>query len=439
MSIAIIGLGRVGLPLALFLESLGMTVVGVDKNQELLEILRTKTMPFREEGCDELMRQSNIKFTDSIDAVRETDYIIITVGTPLYNHIEADLACIRAVANDLVSVLRPGHVILLRSTVAPETTRFLKQYLELNTLLKVGRDIGLAFCPERLAENQALKELRMLPQIIGCEDEFSRDRTRELFEKFAVKLFFTNYVSAELVKLFNNISRYLDFAVANQFAIIANQYQQNIYSLTRMANEDYPRGYIHNPGFTAGTCLRKDFGLLNERTPAADLLLSAWKINEHMPYHLVESVARYTPLYDKTVAVLGYTFKRNSDDLRDSLVPKLVRYIERHVPNAIRICEPHVNDPVLDGHPNVGLEECLRDADVVFVAMNHDHFVYHNALLKIRTTAWVVDLWNCLGQNQLIFQNGLGVSVTWDSLMTAESKPNGGSNAAVRTFKATSD
>ena len=407
MHVAIIGLGRVGLPLALFIESLGIRVTGIDRDQKVLNAVREKRMPFQETGCDELMKVTKIQVSDSIAAAREADYIIITVGTPLHNHIEADLNYLKMVVQDLVPVLKRGHVVLLRSTVAPETTLFLKQYLERHTGWKVGQELGLAFCPERLAENHALQELRQLPQIIGAEDTFSRTKAEELFSHFGVKLFHTDYVSAELVKLFNNISRYIEFALANHFAMIANQFGENIYEIVRLANENYPRGYIFSPGFTAGTCLRKDFGLLNERTPNPDLLMSAWKIIEHMPYHLVEAVTHRTPLLNKNVAVLGYTFKKNSDDLRDSLVPKLVRYIERQVPNKILLCEPHLDTATLDGHPNVSLDEALQDADVVFVAMNHDHFVYHNALKRVRPGAWVVDIWNCLGQNEFIFQHGM--------------------------------
>ena len=439
MKVAVVGLGRVGLPLALFLESLGMKVIGVDRDVSLIAKLRQRVMPFHEEGCDALISESAIEFTESAQQVREADYIVITVGTPLYNHIEADLASVRAVCTELIPVLRPGQTIILRSTVAPETTLYIRRFLEMRTGLTVGSDIGLAFCPERLAENHALKELRLLPQIIGAEDELSRDRARAFFKRFAVRLFFTNYVSAELVKLFNNISRYLDFAVANQFAVIANQYRQNIYDLIHMANEDYPRGFIYSPGFTAGTCLRKDFGLLNERTATPDLLVSAWKINEHMPYHLVEALSKHTPLHNRNVAVLGYTFKKNSDDTRDSLVPKLVRYIERHVPRKITMCEPYLDVKTIEGYPNVGLEECLSDADIVFVAMNHDHFVYHSALLKIKKGAWVVDIWNVLGQNQFIFRKDQTDLVTWESLEAAERQPTATVSDGIRVLKAISE
>ena len=263
MKIAVIGLGRIGLPLSLFLESLGYSVIGIDKNPAVLKDLQQRRMPFREQGCSELLERSEITFSESITAAKGVDYIIITVGTPLRPHIETDLSAIQEVLRELLGVLSAGQTIILRSTVAPETTAYLKQYLELHSSWKVGKDIALAFCPERLAENQALKELRSLPQIIGCEDELSYAKARQLFERFGVKLFMTSYLSAELVKLFNNASRYLDFAIANQFAIVADAYKQNIYEIITMANEDYPRGHIYQPGFTAGTCLRKDFGFIN--------------------------------------------------------------------------------------------------------------------------------------------------------------------------------
>ena len=133
MKVAVVGLGRVGLPLALFLESLGMKVIGVDRDVSLIAKLRQRVMPFHEEGCDALISESAIEFTESAQQVREADYIVITVGTPLYNHIEADLASVRAVCTELIPVLRPGQTIILRSTVAPETTLYIRRFLEMRT------------------------------------------------------------------------------------------------------------------------------------------------------------------------------------------------------------------------------------------------------------------------------------------------------------------
>tara|TARA_Y100000310_G_C20667431_1_gene808375 strand:- start:230 stop:1459 length:1230 start_codon:yes stop_codon:yes gene_type:complete len=404
--VAIIGLGRVGIPLLLYMDKLGYSMIGIDHDESVINSLRKKKMPFFEKGCDELLSNTDARFMNDIKFASTANYIIITVGTPLLKNVETDLSGVFEVVNSLLNVLKKGHSIILRSTVAPETTTFIKKYIELNTNLIVGKDLALSFCPERLAENHALEELKILPQVIGAEDDLSISRSENLFKSFGVKIMHTTYVSAELVKLFNNNARYVDFAVANQFAIIANDYGQNIYEIIGMCNEDYPRGYIFGPGLTAGTCLRKDFGMINERSPASDILLSAWKVNEYMPYHIVNNISRYCDLYRKKISILGYTFKKNSDDTRDTLVPKLIRYVERKVPDSITICEPHLDSKTIQGYPNKTLEEALRNADIVFIAMNHDLFSNVDGIYKfIKDGAWIVDIWNCLGRNEFLFQN----------------------------------
>lgn len=403
-SVAVIGLGRVGLPFALYLETLGYRVLGIDRDANLLSQVEKRIMPFKEQGFDHILKKSKISTTTDLQQVSEVDYIVITVGTPLHAHIETDISAIKEVISKIIPCLKSGQQIILRSTLAPKTTSFVKNLIEGLTLLRVGKDIGLAFCPERLAENHALEELKKLPQIIGVEDSFSKERCLEFYEPFAVKLFLTNYVSAELVKLFNNSSRYINFAIANHFAIIANEFNQSIYEILKMANEDYPRGNINLPGLTAGTCLRKDFGFINERSYSSDLLLSAWKVNEYMPFHMVESLVQKVELVGKRVAVLGYTFKKNADDTRDSLVPKLIRYIEREAAKDIKVCEPNILQPTFEGIKNHTLKEAIDGVDVVFIAVNHDVFDAESILAQLRTGVWVVDLWNQLKTNKFVFQ-----------------------------------
>ena len=198
----------------------------------------------------------------------------------------------------------------MRSTIGPETTTYVKNYIEQKTKFKVGKNLFLTFCPERIAENQAIKEFSELPQIIGAEDEKSFIKAEKVFKKINVKLFKTNFLSAELVKLFNNNYRYIEFAIANQFAILANNFGQNIYDIIEMCNYNYPRGKIFKPGLTGGTCLRKDFGMLNERVSNSDLFLSAWKVNEYMPYHLASTISDKYNITGKNIGVLGYSFKK---------------------------------------------------------------------------------------------------------------------------------
>jgi UDP-N-acetyl-D-mannosaminuronic acid dehydrogenase len=301
--------------------------------------------------------------------------------------------------------LKPGVCIIIRSTIAPRTTEYIKRTIEAEAGLIIGKDIGLAFCPERLAEHKALEELSLLPQIIGCEDNMSFRLAQEVFKPYGVKIFKTNYLSAELTKLFNNSARYVQFAIANQFALYAHSFDQDIYEILQLCNEDYPRGMINTPGFTAGTCLRKDYGMVNELFPGSDLLLSAWKVNEFMPFHLTQIAQKNAPLNGSNIAVLGYTFKANSDDSRDSLVPKLMRYLERYVPKSIKVHEPNLKEQQLGGHPNVQLADCLKEADFVFIAMNHDEYKnYKNIMKMINNETVIIDIWNCLGTNKISFK-----------------------------------
>ena len=247
-------------------------------------------------------------------------------------HIETDLSQLKKVLSVIIKYLVKGQNIILRSTVAPKTSKFVQLYVENNTKFVIGKDIYLSFCPERIAEGKAREELETLPQIIGSEDNNSGYRAEELFKNLTPKIFHTDFVSAELVKLFNNTYRYINFSISNQFAIIAEDYGVRIFDIIKMANTDYPRSNIPMPGLTAGSCLRKDFGMINETNSYSDLLLNAWKINEYIPKFLVEKALEFSAFTNKNIGILGYSFKKDTDDTRDSLVPKLVRYIEREVP-----------------------------------------------------------------------------------------------------------
>jgi len=404
-TISIIGLGRVGLPFLLYLEKKGFNLLGVDKDLELINSLRQKKMPFKEKGCEKLLRKTKANFSNDINILRKiyADYIIITVGTPLRDGIEVDLSSINKVLGDIIKIIRENQTIIMRSTVSPETNKYIKNFINKNTKLKVGKDIFLSYCPERIAENHALEELDSLPQIIGTDDEKSFKSTKKIFDKFKIKIFQTNFLSAELVKLFNNNLRYIEFAMANQFAILANNFNQNIFEIIEMCNFKYPRGKIFKPGLTGGTCLRKDFGMLNEGNPNSDLFLSAWKINEYMPYHLVESTQKKVDLRNKIVGILGYTFKKNSDDLRESLVPKLVRQIEKKVPKKIIIAEPCSQKSKFGIYENSNYKDLVKNADIIFIAVNHDTFNKKELIKLAKRKVLFVDIWNHLKKNTFFY------------------------------------
>ena len=398
-TISIIGLGRVGLPLLLYLEKKGFNLLGIDNSYEVINSLKSKKMPFSEKGCDKLLKKTKAVFSTDIKILNKiySDYVFVTVGTPLRDGIEVDLSSINKVLDEIIKIIKRGQTLIMRST------EYIKNFINKNTKFKVGKDIFLSYCPERIAENHALEELASLPQIIGVDDENSFKSTKKIFEKFRVKIFKTNYLSAELVKLFNNNLRYIEFAIANQFAILANNFGQNIFDIIEMCNFKYPRGRIFKPGLTGGTCLRKDFGMLNERNPNSDLFLAAWKINEYMPYHLVNATENKISFKNKIVGILGYTFKKNSDDLRESLVPKLLRQIEKKVPKKIIISDPRSKQKIFDNYSNSNYKELIKKSDIIFIAINHDNFSKKNLIKLAKRNTLFIDIWNHLKENTFFY------------------------------------
>lgn len=407
IDVGIIGTGRVGLPLALSLSQKKLGVIGFDINKDRVDQINNKIMPFREKDCDILIKDVNLYATSDFSLIADVRNIIITVGTPLLSHIETDLSQIQNVLNTIKKYLRVKQNIILRSTVAPGTTEYVKKYLERATGFKIGRDLFLSFCPERIMEGKALEELSNLPQIVGSEDKISASRSEQLFSSLVNHILHTDYISAELIKLFNNISRYVRFGLANQFALIAEEYNKNIFEIIDMANYNYPRDKIALPGLTAGTCLRKDFGMINENIPYQDILLSAWKVNEYMPNFLVKKLKNKTRLTGKNIGILGYTFKKDSDDVRDSLVPKLIRYLEREVPNSLIVHDPYlkeINNKIF----KISLEDIVEKAEIIILAINHSLYEENIDLIIKQSKAytWFVDIWNISKRCKIFFQKG---------------------------------
>jgi UDP-N-acetyl-D-mannosaminuronic acid dehydrogenase len=177
------------------------------------------------------------------------------------------------------------------------------------------------------------------------------------------------------------------------------QYDANVFEVIDLINRDYPRGGIALPGFTAGTCLRKDFAFSEERSNAPGMLLAVSRVNESVPLFLVEGMKRrLESLAGKKVAVLGLAFKAGTDDERDSLSHKLIRLLERELAD-VAVHDPHVQTP------NQSFEEAILDADAVVVATNHPEFCTRDRLRAIadsaRSGALIVDPWNCWGASQV--------------------------------------
>ena len=292
---------------------------------------------------------------------------MLTLGTPVDENMNPDLSQIDRAIDSIGPQLHPGQTLILRSTVSPGTTRWVEAKLEDELGLKIGTDFFLAFCPERIAEGRALQELTTIPQIVGGISDESTTRASALFGELGVECLPTDDVSAELAKLFTNMYRYISFAIANEFMIIAGQWKRDINHIVNLVNHGYKRGGLALPGFTAGPCLFKDGFFLINQIPFTELISTAWKINESVPLFLVAGLKERISLRNKRAVILGAAFKADSDDARQSLSYKVRKALLRERAK-VTLHDPHIAG--LDDD----LHTVVKDADIVFVATNHSAY-----------------------------------------------------------------
>jgi UDP-N-acetyl-D-mannosaminuronic acid dehydrogenase len=398
--VSVIGLGRIGLPLALSFADAGLSVLGVDNNQDQLASIEERRMPFKEPGTDELLARVDLSLSSRAADAAQADAIVLTLGTPAMSHIEIDIRDIRTVLDDLLPHLRENHLLVLRSTVAPGTTEFVAGYLEKQRGFRVGENIFVAHVPERIAADRFMDEIGTLPCIVGGVGEHSGERAARLFEPLGAAIVQTSPVQAELAKIWTNILRYATFALPNLLMMDCERHGANVFDVIELINRDYPRGGMKMPGLTAGTCLRKDFAFSEERSSAPGMLLAVSRVHETVPLFLVDGVKRRLggSLRERRVAVLGLSFKADTDDERDSLSHKLIRLLERE------LADVSVHDPVV-ATPTATFEDAVSGADVVIVATNHSAYSTPEALRTIAelagTDCLVVDPWNALGTAQV--------------------------------------
>jgi UDP-N-acetyl-D-mannosaminuronic acid dehydrogenase len=400
--VVVVGVGRVGLPLALLLADRGFLVYGLDTDPRILKALRQRRMPFLEHGGQAMLdRHLGHRFipTENVADAEKADVVILTLGTPLDEHMNPVISELERAVSQMLPFLHKGQLLILRGTVSPGTTNYFRRFLERHTRFRVGRDFGLAFCPERIAEGHALQELPEIPQLVGADDTTSRRRAEKFFRNITPHIQAGDTVSVELAKLFTNMYRYIDFAIANEFMIIAHQHDRKIHDILSLVNWKYKRGGLKQPGLTGGPCLYKDGFLLVGRSPFSELFTVSWKVNENVPAFLIEQIRTLIPLEGAKVAILGLAFKREIDDTRNSLSYKAKKIFVAAGANVF------LHDPYV---PSQSLEKVLHGADVVFLAMNHRYYLRRRKeIAKLsKRDAVVCDVWNSFLTGKIIYRVG---------------------------------
>lgn len=386
------GCGHVGLPLGLAFACRGLRVELFDTNADIVDAVNAGRMPFREAGADlaltTVLREGRLSATTDPASIASAENVVVVVGTPVDRHLSPDIEAVPRALSPVVSRLRDGQLLVLRSTVYPGVTALVERLLAASECT-----LDVCFCPERIAEGHALEELHHLPQIVAARTPRAFDRAAALFGRLTDHLVQLSPEEAELAKLFTNSWRYLKFAAANQLFMIANDSGLDFERIRSAITYLYPRAAdMPGPGFCAGPCLFKDtmqIAAFSENT--FTLGHASMMINEGLPLYAIGRIEQRYDLGKMTVGILGMAFKAGSDDTRESLSYKLKRAL-RVKARDVLCTDPHVtSDPDL-----LPLDEVLARADLLIVATPHAEYA------GLEPGVPTVDLFNLLGHGVAI-------------------------------------
>ena len=377
------GCGHVGLPLGIVFANCGLDVVLLDRDQAKIDIVNGGQMPFMETNALEQLQRvigKTLSATSDPSCLRDSDAAIAVLGTPVDEHLNPTVTDLYRSIDQVIDQMPEGALLVLRSTVYPGVTKLVYERLQAS-----GRKIHLSFCPERIAEGKAMEEIRTLPQIISAFDADSLQQVRALFSVINDDLIELSPLEAELAKLFTNSWRYMNFAISNQFYVLAETYGLDFQRIYNAVTHRYPRmRSFAKAGFAAGPCLLKDTLQLSAFSGNNFFLgHSAMLINEGLPNFIVTQLRQQNKLRGKVVAVLGMAFKSESDDTRESLSYKLRKLLMVEAKDVI------CTDPYVVDHRLVELEDAVKKADVIILGA--PHAAYRD--LQFSPDKTVIDVW----------------------------------------------
>lgn len=385
--VQVVGLGRVGLPLAIAAARAGHRVRGVETDERVRRALECAEPPYEEPGLAEALR--SVELTVGSKPV-EADVHVIAVPTPLVPEGAADLSAVDAAAAALERVLRPGDLVVLESTCPPGTTQRCAARWR-----RACPEVHVACATERVSPGQALDELARLPRVVGGVDPASTEAARAFYATLAQsEIDATDATTAEVVKLVENAYRDVNIAFANEVDSLCNELGLEGREVIRLANK-HPRVGILEPGpGVGGHCLPIDPWFLVHRRRAGALVRTARRINDARPDEMVERILAATAPSDRVVC-LGLAYKPAVDDLRLAPAVAIVERLRATLPGRVRVVDPHVarRHPELEAEADAA--EALRWADLVVALVAHPEFRRLDAgLLSGKRTLDLCGLWH---------------------------------------------
>jgi UDP-N-acetyl-D-mannosaminuronic acid dehydrogenase len=315
--------------------------------------------------------------------------VIVTIVTPVDEFLNPERHVVQQCLDVLLPYLQDGQLLVLRSTLYPGTTDWIGEYLN-----RKDRNLKVAFCPERIVQGYGVEELARMPQIVSGTTPEAAEEAAALFRNIAPEIITLDPIEAEFAKLFGNAYRYIEFAVTNQFYLIAKSAGLDYQRILRAMKHNYPRAKnIPRPGYAAGPCLMKDTMQLtafarNEFT----LGNAAMLVNEGLPLHIIADLRRRYDLKKMTVGLLGMAFKSEIDDVRASLSYKFKKVLNGCAREVL------TTDPYVTADPDLlPLDEVVARSDVLILCTPHND--YKTADLNGKP---VVDVWGMLENANLI-------------------------------------
>lgn len=413
-TVCIVGLGYVGLTLAVAMADTGFRVHGLEKRQDVLDSLALGQPHFWEPRLKEKLARVSARgrftFSNEPPAELEASVYIITVGTPLDAAGAARLDMAEDATRQVLAHMRDDALVVLRSTVKLGTARGIVKRL----LDESGKRYQLAFCPERTLEGRALIELHELPQIIGADDQDTRWRCQQLFGQITpTTVVVSSLEAAELVKLVDNTYRDMSFGFANEIARLCARAGLSAIEVIRAGKLGYPRTNVALPGPVGGPCLEKDPHILVESARQwgveMPVTLAGRRINEGQPADVAAIAGAWavrSPGFPTAprIGLLGLAFKGMppTDDLRGTMARPIHEALARQFPTATFYGFDAVVDPD-DARAYFGfecaptLEAAFEGADLVVIMNNHPVFRDMDIAAlagRMNRPGIVYDLWN---------------------------------------------
>lgn len=389
-SVAVVGLGYIGLPTAAILASNGVDVLGVDVNVRTVDAVNRGDVPFVEPDLATFVAAAVAQGT--LRATTEpapADAFIVAVPTPFTEGHKPDLSYIRAAAEAIAPHLAADALVILESTSPPRATRQMAEWIlaarpDLSLDGADGRgQIHVAHCPERVLPGKVMTELVTNDRIVGGLTTIAAERARELYQVFCRgEILLTDAVTAEMAKLVENSYRDVNVAFANEVSLIAEDLEIDVWELIRLANH-HPRVNILQPGpGVGGHCIAVDPWFIVDAAPErARIIRTAREVNDAKPEHVISRVLSHADrLTAPRIAVLGLAFKPDIDDLRESPALAIASRLADEVDGAVVLAvEPHIEElpPALAGRANVELRDlgsAVADADIVLALVDHTEF-----------------------------------------------------------------